>query len=210
MKYKNYIWDFGGTLFDTYPAFSKKVVEILRDKKIEEDYETILKMAKKSKSHLIDYLNEKYTLSDRELKYIRKCEKYTSLNSRSPFEGIEEILNYIISNGGKNFIYTHRTFHSAMELLYHYKMFDYFEDIVSKDVGLERKPDSEGFEYIIDKYDLEKNKTLSIGDRVIDVESSKGAGLQTAFFGEGVVSADIVFQDFSDFMKLINEGDYND
>jgi HAD superfamily hydrolase (TIGR01549 family) len=90
-----------------------------------------------------------------------------------------------------------------MELLYHYKMFDYFEDIVSKDVGLERKPDPEGFEYIVDKYKLEKDKTLSIGDRVIDVESSKEAGLQTAFFGEEVISADIVFQDFSDFIKLI-------
>jgi HAD superfamily hydrolase (TIGR01549 family) len=210
MRYKNYIWDFGGTLFDTYPAFSKKVVEILKDKGIEEDYKKILKMAKKSKSHLIDYLNNKYNLSDRELKYLRKCEKNTPQEERRPFKGVKEILNYIISSGGKNFIYTHRNFHSAMELLYYYEMFDLFEDIVSKDVGLERKPDPEGFEYIVDKYDLEKNKTLSIGDRVIDVESSKEAGIHTAFFGEEDVSADIVFKNFEEFKNILFGSDNND
>jgi HAD superfamily hydrolase (TIGR01549 family) len=209
MKYINYIWDFGGTLFDTYPAFAKQVIIKLRENSIEEDYDYILSKAKKSKNHLIEELTKRYKLSKELQKEIRKCEKNSPLEDRKPFNTVKDILKDIINYGGKNYIYTHRSFHSAMELLYHYDMFDLFEDIVSKDVGLERKPDPEGFIYIIEKYNLDRSKTLSIGDRVIDVESSKAAGIHTAFFGEDIVSADIVFQDFNEFKKIILEGDKN-
>jgi len=93
-----------------------------------------------------------------------------------------------------------------MELLYYYGMFDYFVDIVSKDVGLERKPNPEGFIYILNKYDLDKSKTISIGDRRIDVESSKAAGINTAFFGNADIDADIVFEDFKELKKKLTWG----
>ena len=203
MKYNNFIWDFGGTLFNTYPAFANQVVKILKENSIEEDYDYILIQAKRSKNHLIEELTKKYKLSKKLQNEIRKCEKYTSFEDRKPFEGIKDILMEVINSGGKNFIYTHRSFHSAMELLYYYGMFDYFVDIVSKDVGLERKPNPEGFIYILNKYDLDKSKTISIGDRRIDVESSKAAGINTAFFGNADIDADIVFEDFKELKKKL-------
>lgn len=207
MIYKNYIWDFGGTLFNTYPAYSKQVLKILRNNSINEDYNYILEQAKKSKAHLVDELTKKYNLNNFQKQQIRKCENKAPYEDRSPFFMIKELLEKINKSGGYNFIYTHRSFHSAMELLYYYDMFDFFVDIISKDVGLERKPNSEGFIYIIKKYNLNKSNTLSIGDRKIDIIASKKAGINAALFGHRKINADIFFEDFIELDKILFGGE---
>ncbi|HAX98844.1 MAG TPA: phosphoglycolate phosphatase, partial [Candidatus Atribacteria bacterium] len=42
MKYTEYIWDFDGTLFDTYPVMVKAFQRALRELGIEEKPDTLL------------------------------------------------------------------------------------------------------------------------------------------------------------------------
>ncbi len=51
----------------------------------------------------------------------------------------------------------------------------YISDVVISDDGFKRKPDPEAFNYLIDKHNLNKSETLSVGDRLFDVQAGKNA-----------------------------------
>jgi phosphoglycolate phosphatase-like HAD superfamily hydrolase len=71
------------------------------------------------------------------------------------------------------------------KLLSYYKMVDLFSEIVSSDNGFARKPDPQAIMYIIDKYDLDHERVITIGDREIDIESGRRAGIATCLFNPG-------------------------
>jgi len=53
----------------------------------------------------------------------------------------------------------------------------YISDVIISDDGFKRKPDPEAFNYLIKKHGLNKKETLSIGDRLFDVQAGKNAGI---------------------------------
>lgn len=53
--YKHIIWDFDGTLFDSYPAMGGAFKALLNEQRIEESLEEILKYMKVSMWTAIDY-----------------------------------------------------------------------------------------------------------------------------------------------------------
>ncbi|MFX3708029.1 HAD hydrolase-like protein, partial [Streptococcus suis] len=52
-----------------------------------------------------------------------------------------------------------------------------FTDIWTSESGLARKPSPEALLFLIEKYGLDKESTYSIGDRLLDVETSINAGI---------------------------------
>ncbi len=64
----NILWDFDGTLFDTYPAFTLVLHEILNGRTNEQE---ILKQLKVSFSHAANHFN----LSEEEISTFKKKEK---------------------------------------------------------------------------------------------------------------------------------------
>lgn len=53
--YKHIIWDFDGTLFDTYPVMAKIFKEVLKEHEVEEPLEEIMKQLKVSASSALKY-----------------------------------------------------------------------------------------------------------------------------------------------------------
>lgn len=93
----NILWDFDGTLFNTYPAYTMMLSEILGDAV---DKQEIYKNLKISYSHAIQY----YNISSAQEEKIKVLKKKFTPKDMKPFEDVEEILKF----AHKNVIMTHK------------------------------------------------------------------------------------------------------
>ena len=176
------IWDFDGTLFNTYPGILKAFERVLEENGVKGDPEKILKLMKDySVGHAYRYYKEHYPLKD---DFMDRYHEYeTGLDKRiaRPYPYAREVCRDIKNSGGMNFLFTHRG-RTAVEYLKLHDMAKYFTEMVTKEKGLKSKPAPDPFLYFVDKYHLDKDSVLSIGDRNIEVLSAKAAGIKSCFF----------------------------
>jgi phosphoglycolate phosphatase-like HAD superfamily hydrolase len=181
--YKNFIWDYDGTLFDTYPAITRTYQEVLKKYfSAESNYHEIYALAKISLIVCNENLAAKYKLNLEEL-HTRFTEDYAVIpvNSEPPFPGACEILDSIQTTGGQNFLITHRDETSLLRSLEYFNMKGVFADIVTRDQNFPKKPDPGAFHYLLDKHRLHPVTTIGIGDREIDIQAAKGAGIRGCY-----------------------------
>lgn len=178
--YKNYIWDFDGTLYDTYPVMLACILSSLaKDFGILGDSDKIYFLLKNESSAAVA---REYALDFTE--FTQKFKALERLDPRQPqpFLQVKEVLATITKRGGQHFILTHRTQQSTKEMLAEKELNDYFVEIIGSEHPFPRKPDSTALLYLMDKYQLEPEATVMIGDRKLDVDAGKNAGIQTIFF----------------------------
>lgn len=179
MKLKHFIWDFDGTLFDTYPVMVDAAVKTLADYGVQETPRNVLKTMKRFSSK---ELAEKYQLNYPEFLATFHAEEKRDQRLSPPFKETAEVLQGVQSAGGKNYILTHRPLASTRELLANYQLNQYFVEIVALDSGFPRKPEPDSICYLLNKYQLEPQQTIMIGDRRLDIEAGKNATIQTGLF----------------------------
>ncbi|MDU7961503.1 MAG: HAD-IA family hydrolase, partial [Streptococcus sp.] len=92
------------------------------------------------------------------------------------FEGARAVLAKIVTEGGRNFLVSHRN-HLVLDILDKAEIASYFTEVVTSENGFARKPSPDSFLYLINKYDIKHG--LVIGDRQIDIEAGKATGLDT-------------------------------
>ncbi len=187
--YEYVIWDFGGTLFDTYPAAAEVFSRVLEKYEVRASVKEILEKLKESTSKAAQHFMDKYRLHSGFLEDFYSIENHLEPERQPPFEGAKDTCIQINKNGGSNFLFSHRSNYSMTKLLNYYKMLDLFSEIVSADSGFARKPDPQAIMYIIDKYGLERERVITIGDREIDIEAGKRAGIATCLFNPDSSSA---------------------
>lgn len=95
------------------------------------------------------------------------------------FEGAKELLEEIQAHGGRHFLVSHRD-RQVLTLLDQTGIAPFFTEIVTADEGFPRKPDPASMLYFKEKYGIQDG--LVIGDRPIDIEAGKAAGLSTYLF----------------------------
>lgn len=180
--FKDIIWDFDGTLFDTYSAIAGAFRRALMEEGIEQTEEEILKQIRISITHGINYYRDNYSMNvekfvDRFVKYENRIDETMTF----PFPYAAEICRMIIDKGGRNFILTHRG-ESTYKFLKHHNMFHLFTEIVTEEHGFKRKPDPEAFEYLLNKYNIKKEDALMVGDRMVDLAGAKNSGIKSCLF----------------------------
>lgn len=177
--YQTFIWDFDGTLFDTYPMIVEGYVQALRDYNITSTKKEIYQMLKEHSSAKIA---EKYQLDFADLsKKAKGHEEKTNYIPKS-FIGTKEILQKITAKQKTNIILTHRSQNSTQELLDREQLTSFITEIVGPENHFPRKPNPASLNYLVNKYSLEPQKTIMIGDRALDVNAGKNAGVHTLFF----------------------------
>lgn len=200
---KNYIWDFDGTLFDTYPAMVDGAWQALKDFGISMDKKEIyFKMKKYSTSYLINESN----LNAREFNELfNRYEKESTEVSR-PFPETKQVLEMLKDNGGRHFILTHRLTESTWGLLKEHRLAHLIEEVVGIDQDFPRKPDPASLNYLIDTFHLERTDTMMIGDRRLDIEAGKNAGVATCLYDIdhflGEIPADYVVGNLNEILTL--------
>ncbi|SKA78003.1 haloacid dehalogenase superfamily, subfamily IA, variant 3 with third motif having DD or ED/haloacid dehalogenase superfamily, subfamily IA, variant 1 with third motif having Dx(3-4)D or Dx(3-4)E [Clostridium sp. USBA 49] len=175
------IWDFDGTLFDTYPSMVSAFKRALKDYGIDEKEENILQYMKISQSEARKHYMSIYGLDEKFVEKFNAYEKSTSPESVKPFPYAKEICEYIKNRGKRNFILTHRG-NSTLKYLKAYGMENYFEEIITKHSGFKRKPDPEGYIYLLKKYNIDKSNALIVGDRDFEILAGKAANIKVCLY----------------------------
>ena len=174
---KYFIWDFDGTLVDTYPSMTLAFQRALKNEGINASKEEVLSLLKQSSKHALAYYNLEISFKKKWKAIEERVDKAMS----QPFQGVIEVLKLIKKNGGKNYIVTHRD-KTTYDYLEFHQMLNYFTDIITIEEANQRKPDTDLFDQLIVKNQIDPNQTLSIGDRVLDIIPSKALGLKTCLY----------------------------
>lgn len=178
---KNFIWDFDGTLFDTYTHTVSILHELMREVGKPCDYDTLFAKSRRSLGEARLYCqatDEEWT------EFYRREGNIETEPIALPYKGAENVLKKVIENGGKNYIYTHRDAVTFKYLKKH-KWMEYFEGFVTNEHNFPHKPAPDALLYMIKRYNMNLDETVMIGDREIDVLSGKNAGIHACLFTEG-------------------------
>ncbi|MEH7250181.1 HAD hydrolase-like protein [Neobacillus niacini] len=185
----NILWDFDGTLFDTYPALVDGFVKLSKQDLNREEVLKWLKIDSKTafKHYGIDE-------SKRE-EYKRLDKQYSTLYSK-PFEHLEKVLSAV----DNNIIVTHRDMESTTYLLEKYHLTRYFKEIVSvEEQGFHRKPHTASYEFVL------KNQNIDwvVGDRELDLLPARKLKIKTVAFQNRNIEADFHINSYEFFIDLI-------
>ncbi len=211
MKYKGIIWDFDGTLFNTYPAMVKAFKETLRKRGYEETEGQILRHMKVSVREAINHYSSLYNLDESFGIDYGINEEEGKVSDAMPFPYAREISEAIMSSGGKNFIVTHRSRSSAEKYLKENNMIELFTEIAGKENGFKRKPDPEAYYYILNKYSLKPEDVLIVGDREFEAKAAENAGIHCCLFDSNkilrITKTEYYIKNLSQLMKIIFPGE---
>ena len=191
MRFRFLIWDFDGTLFDTYPALVDAIGHALTDLGAQADHDLIARLLTKTMAHCTYILAEQAGLDLGELEArIAHHRLAIPMEARPPFPGAVRVCAQFKAAGGTNYIYTHRDYASLRTFLDWQGVTALFDDFVTRDAGYPRKPSPLGFAALVEKHDLPPDAVLAIGDRDLDVIGAQRAGLKACLFaahsGDGV------------------------
>ena len=194
------LWDFDGTLFDTYPVYVQTLYKTL-DKKVPE--QEIYKHMKQSFGHTIEF----YNMSTELIEQYSKEEHAISPKEKPPFTGVKDVL----ANADLNVIMTHKSRSEVIEILKFHDMEHYFEELICGDDGYPRKPDSASYRFFHEKHRID----LAVGDRALDLIPTKSLGIKTCYFAydrdiaystEASEVADFEVTSYKELLNYLNGG----
>ena len=181
--FKHLIWDFDGTLFDTYTAQTEILSGIMSGFGYEISADEVRKLTAVSLSSAIDALAAGAGAGAEEISELF-ISRYGAvpLDREFPYEGAKDVCERVTACGGMNMINTHRGGERLRRLLAHYEMDGLFAEIVCRDDGYPRKPDPASYAELLRRSGVSADNVLMVGDRPLDVEGGRRAGIRGYLF----------------------------
>jgi len=204
--FRHVIWDFDGTLFDTYPSMTKAMQLALQKHGHDVEWDEIYSQLKVTVGHAKKYFRDKFGLGEDFEEDYNSIRVQIEGDMCIPYDGIPELLADIIKAGGKNYICTHRgkTLQGILECRHMEHLFEYS---VTSEHGFKLKPDPESVNYLIDKYDMLRSEAVMVGDRELDVLAGQNAGITGCAYSDGsgkpIPCADITAASVAELRKLL-------
>lgn len=170
-----FIWDFDGTLMDTYPMIIGHLRLALQEFGHDAGYEETMKLMMTTIPYAIEHYSALYGLPELKARYdvyhARELEETVEL-----FPHVKEVLQRIRELGGINCIFTHRG-KSIYTMLERAGILQEFQEIVIRgDAPFARKPAPDSVLYLMEKCGATPEETVMIGDRDCDLGSGRNAG----------------------------------
>ena len=182
MRYDNIIWDFDGTLFNTYPAMCGDLQKVMEDLEVHVSLEDLLARFTVSRGTVLEWCGQQAGMTAQEVDRVyRAWVAEHGQPEAHPFPYVREFLARFREAGGRNFIFTHRS-GSVHDYLAEEGLTGYFTDVVSAGTTYARKPAPAGNLHLIETHGLDKARTLAVGDRELDILAAKGAGICACLF----------------------------
>lgn len=177
---KNLLFDLDGTLVDTSPGILeslKSTIDVmglrsLSDTELErfigpplkEIFCELYKMNQRNAEKAVVVFRDFYGKRDK-----LKCELY---------DGIVQLLQYLKEHNFQSFVATSKPTIFALEILDYLGVTGYFVDIVGSNLDNTRSKKAEVIQYILEKYKLNKNECVMIGDKAQDLIGAKESGIR--------------------------------
>ena len=213
------MWDFDGTLFNSYPQIYAAMDRALISLGIKEEEGVLLSLLKQSVGQAIKTMNEKHSITQDLLALYRQQGKAFPIDYIKPYPGITQLLFSLHQAGVKHYVYTHRGA-STIDYLKEQHIDYLFTDVITKNANFPRKPAPDALNWLIDKHHIPREKAIMIGDRPVDVYSGFNAAIEGAlldldvFFTIDQVPTDIplffnTIDSFSGFLWGLPQGQGN-
>ncbi|UQS86526.1 HAD-IA family hydrolase [Nicoliella spurrieriana] len=188
---RSLFWDFDGTLFNTYPMMVRAFDETLQLLGIDEiemdDQAYYEEMRRHSAGSAISRFAAEFNLSESEIRPpFKKLQDRLVMDSQ-PFPGAIEVLKWNVANDGQNFLLTHRD-SLSLSILDRFKIKGLFTDFITSEQSFPRKPNPGALNYLIDKYSINRDHAVMIGDRKLDIEAGHNANIDGYLFDpDGII-----------------------
>ena len=198
MQKTAFIWDLDGTLLDSYEAILSGIEETFAQFSIPYDKEQVREfILNYSVQDLLVQVAEEKKLDVEVLNQMR-AQSLTEKNAQVVLmPGAREVLDWTDQAGMQQFVYTHKG-DNAFTILRDLALESYFTEILTSQSGFARKPNPEAATYLLDKYQLDPEKTYYIGDRTLDVEFAQNSGIQSINFLESSYEGNHRIQELAD------------
>ena len=182
MLYRHFFWDFDGTLYDTYGRIARAFLRGLRDGGIQAAFEEVYALNKQSNRECARVFAARSGRTEEELlAAYRLHSEEEPVDGVRMYPGVRETLNAVCRGGGRNYLYTHRGA-SLDQYLQKDGLEALFADRVTGLDGFPRKPAPDALNHLIEKHGLARADCIMIGDRSIDLDAGKNAGMACALF----------------------------
>lgn len=181
---RHLIWDFDGTLFDTYPAMTQAYRQALQNRGLDAPYDEIYSYFRQSVPIAFAHYREALGADEVIEQDYARIRKEIEIGVCAPYSGMEELLRDLNGSGRSNYIFTHRG-STIFGMLDRFGWRDLFREIVTAEAGFARKPEPDGILYLIQKYGMDKDECAMIGDRELDVASGNNAGVHSIGYFDG-------------------------
>ena len=182
MLFDYFFWDYDGTLFDTYPSIVRAYQKGLKDLGVEIDYEELYALTKVSLGHTAKVLEKQHEVSaEKIMENYRLYAHDEGYDAVLPYNGAKELLEAVVAHGGRNYVYTHRDM-SGIRMLKHHGLLELFEDYITSEDDFPKKPEPDALKHLLTKHKLDVSRCVMLGDREIDVQAGKNAGMAGVLF----------------------------
>jgi HAD superfamily hydrolase (TIGR01549 family) len=211
-SFEGIIFDIDGTLTSTNElifATFRHVVEKHLNKKVT-DREIIALFGPTEDVILKEWINENYQEARKDYYHFYETQHHLMADV---YPGIIEALKFIKSKRIPLSIYTGKGRDSSVITLQKIGVFDLFDLIVTGDDVADHKPSPEGIDQFVEKFKLNREKVLMIGDAPADILAARSAGVKIAsvvwdsYAKEKVLEmkSDYVFETVNELMKFLKE-----
>lgn len=180
LAYRVCIWDFDGTLFDSYPTMNLAMEQALEQLGYPRPKEEIRRLMKQSVSTALDFYCETCSLGKELETLFRQKEKGLS-QDLPPYPGALELCRQISDAGGLNLLYTHRD-SLSLKMLQRHGFSPYFAGGVTAEDKFPSKPAPNALQFLMEKFQFSPQEALMIGDRDIDLLAGSNAGIDGYLF----------------------------
>ena len=173
--YTTYIWDFDGTLFDSYPHSARALYETMRRYGAEGDLEALRRAMQ------VNFATA-FEMSGLDSEQLRLFHRLRGDDAFSPpivpFPHAEAVLAALAQKGARHILYTHSNRRMSVRFIERFGLDRYFSGYVTADSpGFVPKPDPGAILYILNKWCADPARAVMVGDREIDMRCARGAGV---------------------------------
>ena len=176
------IFDLDGTLIQSniqYEEIRKRLKYMLREYLSEQDYKEILekKISILELIELIERFSQDEEKSKNALKIVEDFE-FKGYKDAYVFPETYEVLKRLKKMGINIAILTNNSRNLTSYALKHYNLSEFIDAVVTRDDIEKRKPDPEGLNMLIEKFGVDKNECIFIGDAWLDAEAANNAQIK--------------------------------
>ena len=202
MQKTAFIWDLDGTLLDSYEAILSGIEETFRQFSIPYHKEKVREfILKYSVQDLLVRVAEDRNLDVEVLNQVRAQSLAEKNVQVVLMPGARDVLTWAAEHGIQQFVYTHKG-DNAFTILKDLGLQSYFTEILTSQSGFARKPSPEAATYLLDKYQLNPEKTYYIGDRTLDVEFAQNSKIQSINFLDSTYESNHRIQALADISRI--------
>lgn len=173
--YRHYIWDFDGTLFDSYPHSAAALCAAAVHFGIPADPEAVARQMRVSLADAVRALG----LTDAQLALFRAYHGDPDFPPPIvPFPEAGPVLRALSGLGARHWLYTHSRRKMSVAYLERFglaKLFDGF--MTPDDPGFARKPSPDALLYLLRERRIPAREAAMVGDRELDMRCALAAGV---------------------------------